>query len=568
MAWKKDNVTSGQVDPKLNTPPKSNGKLRESVAEKHSDKLQHSPKSAKKISQEARRNYKSKFRAEKTADKLDAARNKLTKKKPKKRGTIKTVAQMAGFEVYAKAHGKIHQVEGENVSVEAAHKTELMGERVGSYVVHHAKQRHRTRPVRRVAKAERKHIKASADYRFRQMAKENPELNRNALKRFAHKKRIQRKMQKKTRETARTAAHKAGKKTASAVEKVSRAVIMLVKKHPAVAVILALGFLIILIMQSCMGSALTIMNGLAGAVGGSSYLAEDEDITEVGLRYSEWEVDLAERARDAENTHPGFDEYRYFIDAVGHDPYAMLAYLTVKHDNFTFTGVQDELQSIFNQQYTLTYAAAVETRYRWETHWDYYIDWYTGLVHWYSYDVRVPYEWRILTVTLTTQPFIDVIMPLLTEDELDRFELHMLMHGNRQYVGSPFPFNWLPYVSSIFGYRIHPISGEKSFHTGVDIGLPTGTPILAGGTGIVTQAADRGGYGLTVVIDYGNGITALYAHCSVLLVSAGHPVETGDVIALVGSTGNSTGPHLHMEIMKNGQYLNPLFFVDGTITIN
>jgi murein DD-endopeptidase MepM/ murein hydrolase activator NlpD len=120
--------------------------------------------------------------------------------------------------------------------------------------------------------------------------------------------------------------------------------------------------------------------------------------------------------------------------------------------------------------------------------------------------------------------------------------------------------NWLPHISSYYGYRIHPISGAKDLHLGVDIALPSGTEILAAQSGTVTFAGNNGGYGLIVVIDNGEGLVSKYAHCSALLVSAGQTVEAGQAIARVGSTGTSTGAHLHFETLKDGQYLNPLFF--------
>ena len=95
---------------------------------------------------------------------------------------------------------------------------------------------------------------------------------------------------------------------------------------------------------------------------------------------------------------------------------------------------------------------------------------------------------------------------------------------------------------------------------GVDIGLPEGTVILSGQTGTVTFADNNGGYGLLVVIDDGAGLVSKYAHCSALLVSAGQTVQAGDAIARIGATGSVTGAHLHMEIIRNGQYLNPLYF--------
>jgi murein DD-endopeptidase MepM/ murein hydrolase activator NlpD len=139
----------------------------------------------------------------------------------------------------------------------------------------------------------------------------------------------------------------------------------------------------------------------------------------------------------------------------------------------------------------------------------------------------------------------------------------MQTKGARQYLANPFDdLNWLPYVSSCYGYRLHPISGEKNYHKGVDIALPLGTPILAGQDGVVTFAGYSGDYGNVVVIENADGLVSKYAHCDTLSVTVGQTVKTGDVIAAVGSTGNSTGAHLHLEILKNGTYLNALLFTD------
>jgi len=134
--------------------------------------------------------------------------------------------------------------------------------------------------------------------------------------------------------------------------------------------------------------------------------------------------------------------------------------------------------------------------------------------------------------------------------------------GNRQYLASPFAFDWTPFISSHFGYRRNPFTGATQFHTGIDIAVPTGTPILAGHDGVITQAGSAGDYGLMVTIDNGVGLVSRYAHCSQILVSVGQEVRQGDVIALVGSTGASTGPHLHLEVLVNGTFFNPIFFVD------
>jgi len=113
-------------------------------------------------------------------------------------------------------------------------------------------------------------------------------------------------------------------------------------------------------------------------------------------------------------------------------------------------------------------------------------------------------------------------------------------------------------LSCRFGYRIHPISKKKRMHTGIDIAAPTGTPIYAAAPGIVISATTMRGYGRTVILDHGGGFSTLYGHCSRLLVKSGQRVKAGERIALMGSTGYSTGPHLHFETRVNGRPVNPL----------
>ncbi|MEX0657636.1 MAG: M23 family metallopeptidase, partial [Egibacteraceae bacterium] len=112
--------------------------------------------------------------------------------------------------------------------------------------------------------------------------------------------------------------------------------------------------------------------------------------------------------------------------------------------------------------------------------------------------------------------------------------------------------------SSGYGMRRHPIYGTGRMHTGVDFGSPSGAPIYAATGGTVISAGWRGGYGLAVVVDHGNGVATLYAHSSQVLVSPGQRVGRGQVIARIGSTGQSTGPHLHFEVRVHGQHRDPM----------
>ena len=116
-------------------------------------------------------------------------------------------------------------------------------------------------------------------------------------------------------------------------------------------------------------------------------------------------------------------------------------------------------------------------------------------------------------------------------------------------------------VSSPFGYRIHPVLGIKKLHTGIDIPAPTGTPTVAVSSGTVIYSGVQGSYGNTVMIQHDNGLVSLYAHNSSLVVKVGDQVKKGQVVAKIGSTGRSTGPHLHFEIRVNGTAQNPLNYL-------
>lgn len=128
-----------------------------------------------------------------------------------------------------------------------------------------------------------------------------------------------------------------------------------------------------------------------------------------------------------------------------------------------------------------------------------------------------------------------------------------------------FPVASYVYISSRFGMRVHPITGEYKSHTGMDIASNQGTAVYACDSGTVVLAAWNGGYGNCIMIDHGNGYKTLYGHLSVISVSDGQSVSKGQTIGQVGSTGNSTGPHLHLEVYKNGSRIDPEQFYSGLV---
>jgi len=181
---------------------------------------------------------------------------------------------------------KLHEAGRDNVGVEAAHRTELVGETTIRASTRYIKRRIRTRPARQAAKWERRNIKAGADHRFRQLTHEHPEIKRNALSRYLYKKQIQRKYRKKAYQEAQRAA-KSAKKTAVTTEKIAAGVFRFVRRHPVGIVIALLCFLLIVLLQSCIGGALSIGSGLGGGIiASTSYLAGDADIDEAELQYT------------------------------------------------------------------------------------------------------------------------------------------------------------------------------------------------------------------------------------------------------------------------------------------
>jgi murein DD-endopeptidase MepM/ murein hydrolase activator NlpD len=462
----------------------------------------------------------------------------------------------AGNYALAFGHRKIFQVERENVATEAAHKGELAAEGAVRSVLRH----HKTAPYRKVAKLERQSAKKALNLTYQKALAENPKLKSNLLSRAFQKRKIKKDYAKTARE-----AQKAAKQVKQAGETAGKGIKVLtgvIRRHPAATSAVVLISLLLFMLMSLIGAFGGAGSGGLGGILTAAYLAEDADIDNAELIYTEWETDLQLQAANAETAHPGYDEYRYDVGEISHDPYGLMAYLTVMYQNFSYAAIQADLQALFREQYALTFTPTTETRYRTETRTDSYMD-ADGTAHSDTYEVEVPYDWYVLTVTLAAKPFSDVTAARLSGEQLEHYAVLMQSKGSRQYLANPFgDLDWLPYVTSCYGYRIHPISGEKDLHLGVDIGLPQGTEIHAGQDGTVTFAGSSGDYGNVVVIEDASGLVSKYAHCDTLNVTAGQAVKTGDVIATVGNTGRSTGAHLHLEVLKNNVYLNPLYFAE------
>ena len=396
----------------------SNGTSGQSVPKSPKSKFRH--KSRQEQAAE------SKLRMEKRGEKLDKARGKLAKQKPPKRpGPVKRAGRAALGGVHGFVHGKIYEVEHENVGTEGAHRSELVGESVLRHGTRHVKKAIREHPAKAVRKAEARHIKATADYQFRAAALEHPELDKGAFSRYLQKRRIQKQYAKQAREAAKQGA-KAAEKTAVTTEKLAARTLAFVKRHP-VGVIIALACcLLIFSLQSCVSSMASVGNGLVGAVADSTYVSEDADILGAEAAYCALEDELREYLASYERTH-GYDEYHFDLDEIEHDPYVLISMLSALHEGaWTVDEVQGTLQSLFEKQYILTEEVVVEERYYYET--DTWTD-DEGNTHTDRY--RVYYDYYISYVTLENFNLSHVPIYTMSEEQLSRYALYMATLGNR-----------------------------------------------------------------------------------------------------------------------------------------
>ncbi len=340
-------------------------------------------------------------------------------------------AQEAGLFI----HNKIHSVEKDNSGVEGAHKTEEAAERGARYGARKVKQgyrSHKLKPYRQAAKAEQAAAKANANLQYQKLLQENPQLQSNPLSRFMQKQKIKREYAKAARtggataaQTARTA-QKAAANTRKAAQKTAeqtRKAAAFVARHPAGVCITAAALLLFIMLFSGLSSCSSVFTGTLNGILGTSYTSEDADLVAVENNYAAKETELQSRIDNIESEYPGYDEYRYDLDAIGHNPHELASFLTALLQSYTPASAQGDLQLVFDTQYVLTITPEVEIRYRTETS----TDPETGE----TTSEEVPYEYYILNVSLTNTPITDFAPQLLNAEQLEMFRVYLETSGNK-----------------------------------------------------------------------------------------------------------------------------------------
>ena len=387
-------------------------------------------------------------KAEKAAAKADKAQAKIPKKQVKraevdpKTGKVTTklvledkprppsklshtVRDAPGNAVAGKLHQEIRKTEDDNVGVESAHKSEEAVE-TGVHLVREGYRSHKLKPYRKAAQAERKLEKANIEALFQKSVYENPAAASNPLSRWQQKQQIKKQYAAAKRAaqsggSAAGAAQKTGKAAKTVKEKAQQAGAYVMRHKKGFGIALGL-FLIVCLLLNTMSSCSMMAQSIGSMISGTTYPSDDPELVAVEADYAAKEAALQAEIDNIESSHPGYDEYRYDLDMIGHDPHELAAYLSAVLQGYTRASAQAELERIFAAQYQLTLTEEVEVRYRTETRTD---------SEGNEYDVEVPYNYYILNVTLTSKPISSVALELLTPDQLEMYQVYRQTLGNK-----------------------------------------------------------------------------------------------------------------------------------------
>ena len=387
-------------------------------------------------------------KAEKAAAKADKAQAKIPKKQVKrtevdpKTGKVTTklvledkprppsklshsLRDAPGNAVAGKIHQEIQESEDDNVGVESAHKSEEAVE-TGVHLVQEGYRSHKLKPYRKAAQAERQLEKANINVLYQKSLQDNPQAASNPLSRWQQKQQIKKQYAAAKRAaqsggTAAGAAQKSGKAAKTVKEKAQQAGAYVMQHKKGFIMVLAI-FLLICLLLNTMSSCSMMAQSIGSMISGTTYPSDDPELVAVEADYAAKEAALQAEIDNIESSHPGYDEYRYDLDMIGHDPHELAAYLSAVLQGYTRASAQAELERIFNAQYRLTLTEKVEVRYRTETRTD---------SEGNSYTVQVPYNYYILNVTLTSKPISEVAADLLTPDQLEMYQVYRQTLGNK-----------------------------------------------------------------------------------------------------------------------------------------
>ena len=355
-------------------------------------------------------------------------------------------AQEAGIFV----HNKIHSVEKDNSGVEGAHKSEELAEKGAKYgarKIREGYRSHKLKPYRAAAKAEKAAKKANVNYLYHKTLHENPQLTSNPLSLFMQKQQIKRQYAKAAKTGGAATAKKAAENTRKAAKKTAeetKKAVAFVGRHPAGVGIAVAALLLFIMVAAGLSSCGAMFSGMMNGVLGTSYTSEDSDLVATENNYAAKETELQQRIDNIERDNPGYDEYRYDLDNIGHNPHELASYLTALLQSYTPQSAQAELNRVFDKQYTLTLTEEIEVRYRTETR--------TGTrtvtdpetgetsTETYEYEVEVPYNYYILNVKLTNRPINSFVSELLTAEQLEMYRVYLETSGNKPLIfggGSP-----------------------------------------------------------------------------------------------------------------------------------
>ena len=491
----------------------------------------------------------------------------LDKEKPFKQESLsKTTMRRMQTESRNFVHGKIAENEKENSAVEGAHKTEQKGEELIGFVKRHYKGKE-ARQRAKIAKLEKKQFQKEVNFQYQKFLEENPQMQKKALQKRLQKQRIKREYAKarRVRAEAKTA-KETFTKTANAATGIAKKLQEIATKNKTLIITVGIFALLLIMIMSALSSCGSMFTGTVTTTMASTYLSLPAEIDAADLSFTEKEMELQNKIDRIETDYPGYDEYDYNLGAIGHDPYTLISYLSAVHTEFTAAGIESEIQELFDAMYSLTTEEVEETRTRTVTKTGTRIvtnpDGTTRTEE-YEYEEEEEYTVTILRVTLTVTPLESVVAGRMDSEQTEIFGAYTETKGGLQVFASPVDYYWYYYISSYYGYRKNPNTGAEELHRGVDIAVPTGTFVYAAHDGTVTEATYDSYYGNYVVITDSKGYTTKYAHMDSLNVSAGQSVKKGDNIGKSGNTGSSTGSHLHIECLYNGEYYNPLFYFEA-----